>query len=253
MRLVSIGDSFTEGVGDERDDGSVRGWADFVATGLAISEGAPIEYANLAIRGKLMEPIVREQLEPALALEPTMLTFNGGGNDMIRHRANLNRMVTLTEHVITRCLDAGVRPVILSGGDPTRNLPLGRWVRPVGNRLTAAVREMTTRYDVPFADNWSDPELRHPAYWCEDRLHLNASGHRRVAARVLQTLGALPPEEWMTPLTTAIAPPSRMEKVTYYRRYVLPWIGRRLTGRSSGDGRYPKYAQWRTVEPRLAD
>ncbi|WP_420813915.1 SGNH/GDSL hydrolase family protein, partial [Phytoactinopolyspora endophytica] len=110
VRLVSIGDSFTEGVGDELADGTVRGWADLVATGLAIGQGVPIEYANLAIRGKLIEPIVREQLEPALALEPTILTFNGGGNDMVRHRANLDQMLALTENVITRCLDAGVQP-----------------------------------------------------------------------------------------------------------------------------------------------
>ena len=46
----------------------------------------PIEYANLAIRGRLVWPIVEEQLEPALALKPTHLSFNGGGNDMLRPR-----------------------------------------------------------------------------------------------------------------------------------------------------------------------
>ena len=34
---IAIGDSFTEGVGDERRDGSVRGWADLVALGLALA------------------------------------------------------------------------------------------------------------------------------------------------------------------------------------------------------------------------
>ncbi|HNP16184.1 MAG TPA: SGNH/GDSL hydrolase family protein, partial [Terrimesophilobacter sp.] len=32
---AAIGDSFTEGVGDELHDGGVRGWADLVALGLA--------------------------------------------------------------------------------------------------------------------------------------------------------------------------------------------------------------------------
>jgi len=32
----------------------------------------------------------------------------------------------------------------------------------------------------------------------------------------------------------------------YWREYVMPWIGRRLTGRSSGDNRAPKIA---TLEP----
>ena len=43
---VAIGDSFTEGVGDERADGTVRGWADLVATALALA--SPKVQAQLA-------------------------------------------------------------------------------------------------------------------------------------------------------------------------------------------------------------
>ena len=39
---------------------------------------------------------------------------------------------------------------------------------------------------------------------------------------------------------------ARERTVAYWRRYVLPWIGRRLTGRSSGDNRKPKIA---TLQP----
>ena len=53
IRYVAIGDSFSEGVGDELPDGTVRGWADLTALGWANALGAPISYANLAIRGKL--------------------------------------------------------------------------------------------------------------------------------------------------------------------------------------------------------
>jgi len=70
IRYVAIGDSFTEGMGDELPDGRVRGWADLVAQGWADGTGEQIEYANLAIRGKLIAPIVEQQLEPALALKP---------------------------------------------------------------------------------------------------------------------------------------------------------------------------------------
>nr|BFE73131.1 hypothetical protein GCM10020092_064320 [Actinoplanes digitatis] len=58
MRYVAIGDSFTEGMGDELPDGSVRGWADLVAAGLAAELTGEVSYANLAIRGRLLEPIV---------------------------------------------------------------------------------------------------------------------------------------------------------------------------------------------------
>ena len=57
MRYVAVGDSFTEGVGDWRPDGTPRGWADRVAEGLAAYSDEPVTYANLAIRGRLLVPI----------------------------------------------------------------------------------------------------------------------------------------------------------------------------------------------------
>ena len=98
MRYVAIGDSFTEGLGDELPDGSVRGWADRVAAGLAVASGAPVEYANLAIRGRLLEPIVTEQLDAALSLTPppTLMTLNGGGNDMMRPGSESSGVVNIS-------------------------------------------------------------------------------------------------------------------------------------------------------------
>ncbi|MCW2922726.1 MAG: hydrolase family protein, partial [Thermoleophilia bacterium] len=54
IRYAAIGDSFSEGVGDELADGHVRGWTDLVAQGWAEALGEPIEYASFAVRGKLI-------------------------------------------------------------------------------------------------------------------------------------------------------------------------------------------------------
>ncbi|MEY2847735.1 MAG: hypothetical protein RI885_400, partial [Actinomycetota bacterium] len=89
---VAIGDSFTEGVGDEVSGGRVRGWADLVAQGLALASSDPVTYANLAIRGRLLEPIVVEQAPAAIALRPALVSFNGGGNDMLRPRVDIARV-----------------------------------------------------------------------------------------------------------------------------------------------------------------
>ena len=59
---VAIGDSFTEGVGDDLPDGRLRGWADLVAVGLAAAANQPVRYANLAIRGRKLAPIVGKYL-----------------------------------------------------------------------------------------------------------------------------------------------------------------------------------------------
>jgi len=247
VRYVAIGDSFTEGVGDELPDGRTRGWADLVAQGWADASGEAIEYANLAIRGKLVWPIVEEQLEPALALRPTHLSFNGGGNDMLRPRTTVPHIADAFTHVLRRCDEEGVRLILLSGANPSRQLPMGRLIQRRGDMLSRAVVDrMRGRDDVVRALNWPDTDLGSPPFWSEDRLHMNARGHHRVAARVLDALVHEPPEEWW-------ALPERgagsLTGWAYYREHVGPWVRRRLTGTSSGDGRQPKFASWTTVSP----
>ena len=250
VRYVAIGDSFTEGVGDELPDGHVRGWADLVAQGWADAAGEPIEYANLAIRGKLVWPIVEQQLEPALALKPTHLSFNGGGNDMLRPRTSVASIVEAFDTVLRRCDEEGVQLIVLSGADPTRQLPMRRVIQRRGDLLSHAVEaRLSSRSDVVRAWNWFDEELASPPYWSEDRLHMNSRGHHRVAARVLDALGLEVPAAWwsLPPLPGAGA-----RGAAYYREHVGPWVRRRLTGTSSGDGRTAKFAQWTEFSPSAA-
>lgn len=249
IKLVAIGDSFTEGVGDERADGSVRGWADLTAEGIAQATGAPIQYANLAIRGRLIAPILEEQLEPAIALRPTHVTFNGGGNDMLRPGTNMASIIAATEGALTRIREARVEPLLLAGANPTGGLPNGSSVSRKGAELTLAAGEVAERLGVRFSNNWSDPELALSQYWSRDRLHLAAVGHHRVAANVLRTLGFDAPADWVV-TADPLAVPTVRDQLAYTREHVLPWIGRRLTGRSSGDGRSAKYPEFVTVAPR---
>jgi lysophospholipase L1-like esterase len=256
VRFVAIGDSFTEGVGDVLPDGRLRGWADLVAAGLsaALAErGEPVEYANLAIRGRLLRPIVTEQLDAALALDPVadLLTLNGGGNDMLRPGVRLDQLLEMTEHAIRRCLEAGVRPVLLSGADPTAQLPLGRLVHRRAEYLTNGLADVCARHGVTLVNCFADQEIRAAHYWTTDRLHLNSRGHERVAGLVLHALGFAPAP---APAPRAAAPVLTNAQglgtnARYYREHVLPWINRRLRGRSSGDNRDPKHPAWHSVTP----
>ncbi|MFG6401358.1 MULTISPECIES: SGNH/GDSL hydrolase family protein [unclassified Microbacterium] len=248
IRFVAIGDSFTEGVGDDLPGGAVRGWADLAAQGWADAVGAPLSYANLAIRGKLAWPIVEEQLEPALALKPTHLSFNGGGNDMLRPRADMAHIADSFSRVMARCEEEGVRVIFLSGANPSPHLPLGRMVQRRGDGLSVAVLERIADHpDVIRALNWPDRELSERPFWAADRLHMNARGHHRVAARVLDALGHTPPSTWWSlPEDHGVIVP---QGAAYYREHVAPWVRRRLTGRSSGDGRTAKFPEWVELTP----
>jgi len=237
---AAIGDSFTEGVGDELDDGRVRGWADLVAAGLAAAASDTVTYANLAIRGRLLGPIVASQLDPALALKPELLTINGGGNDVMRPRVSITGVADQIAAAVERATSTGTRVVFVSGANPTQHLPLGASIERRGNLLAAAVEERFASLDVTHVNNWVDDELADIRFWSRDKLHLNPRGHARVAANVLAALGL--------PAIDAPEIPDIPKQRTseYYREYVLPWIGRRLTGRSSGDNREPKSA---TLQP----
>lgn len=246
IRIVSLGDSFTEGLGDVWPDGQERGWADRVAVALAAARpDEEVLYANLAIRGRLIGRIIDEQLPAALALDPkpTHLTFNGGGNDMLRPGFGLARLRALTEGVLDACADAGVFAVILSGPVPSEHLPAGKRMLTLGGALCDEVADLVSgRKGALFVDNFSDVEARRPLYWSEDRLHLNSLGHARVAARVLQELDVAAD----FPDVAGAAPPltGGRAELAYWRAHVLPWIGRRVRGKSSGDGRDPKYPAW---------
>ncbi|MBC7591358.1 MAG: SGNH/GDSL hydrolase family protein [Salinibacterium sp.] len=241
---VAIGDSFTEGVGDELPDGSVRGWADLVAHGLALASSDTVTYANLAIRGRLLEPIATGQLEAAIALKPTLLSINGGGNDIMRPRVSIDSIADQLLAAVDTAVSAGIHVVLASGANPTRHIPLGAAIEKRGNQLALAVQQRVPGEGVTWVDNWADGELAQLRYWSVDKLHLNSAGHARVAGNVLAALGIPIP----SPATfdSEIAHPRTS---AYWREYVLPWVGRRLTGRSSGDNREPKSATLQPVIP----
>jgi lysophospholipase L1-like esterase len=176
---------------------------------------------------------------------PTLISLNGGGNDMMRRGADVMRLVRLIEGAIERCDAAGVRLMVLSGADPSDHLPLGRVLRRRAEQLTAAVQELTARHGVLLVDCFNDTELRRAGYWSADRLHLNAAGHRRVAGLVLAALGVADAEHRLD--ENAAAARGLLVHARYYRQHVLPWVVRRVRGRSSGDGRAAKYPAWTSL------
>lgn len=241
---VAIGDSFTEGVGDDLPDGRVRGWADLVAHGLALASSDPVLYANLAIRGRLLAPIVDEQLDAAIALRPQLLSINGGGNDILRPRLSIESIADRLEAAVDRATSSGIHVVLATGANPTGNLPLGSVFHARGDQLADAVLRRLPKNGVTLVDNWADAELADIRYWSRDKLHLNPHGHRRVAGNVLAALEVSIPDAG----ADQIVDEPRQRTAAYWREYVLPWIGRRLTGRSSGDDRLPKIATLQPVE-----
>ncbi|APU39229.1 MULTISPECIES: SGNH/GDSL hydrolase family protein [unclassified Streptomyces] len=238
--FVAVGDSFTEGMSDLLPDGSYRGWADLLAARLAAREPG-FRYANLAVRGKLIGQIARDQVPVAAAMGADVVTLVGGLNDALRPKVDMGRVRDHLEESVELLAPSCKKLVLMRS--PGRNGPVMERFRPRMEQLFATIDELAARHGALVVDLYGAPVLADPRMWDVDRLHLTAEGHRRVAEAVWQTLG-LPSElDWRTELAAAEPPgwtARRSQDLSFARQHLLPWIGRRLTGRSSGDGRPAK-------------
>ncbi|MFE4378677.1 SGNH/GDSL hydrolase family protein [Streptomyces cyaneofuscatus] len=236
--LVAVGDSFTEGMSDLLPDGTYRGWADVLASRLA-SRSPGFRYANLAVRGKLISQIVDEQVGAAAAMQADVVTLVGGLNDTLRPKCDMGMVRGRLEEAVERLAPSCKQLVLMRS--PGRNGPVFDRFRPRMEALFALIDDLAGRHGAAVVDLYSAPSLSDPRMWDADRLHLAAEGHRRVAEAVWQTLG-LPPElDWQAPVPASLPPRwanRRADDIRFARRHLGPWIGRRLTGRSSGDGRW---------------
>lgn len=241
-RYVALGDSFTEGVGDPDPlaPNGLRGWADRFAEVLA-SRADDFGYANLAIRGRKLRTIVDEQVEPALALRPDLVTMYAGANDIMRPRVDIDDLASAYDGAVEKVAATGARILLFTAFDPGHTAvhkPFrGRWAL-----YNEAVREVADKHGATIVDYWRMREFRDWGFWGADRLHMNAAGHQRMAIRVLDRIG-------VTHDLAALAPvehpelsrrEERRANLAWARTHAVPWVHRRLTGRSSGDGITPK-------------
>ncbi|MFL6089332.1 MAG: SGNH/GDSL hydrolase family protein [Aeromicrobium sp.] len=251
-RYVAIGDSFTEGVGDPdptRPNGW-RGWADRFAEALAVAAGPDFGYANLAIRGRKLPAIVDEQVEPALALKPDLVTIHGGGNDVLRPRVDMDGLAAKYEDAVGRLVGGGAHVVMFTIADPGPNsmMSLIRGRMAIFNEW---VREIADRHDATVVDLWRMHGWKPAEILDEDRLHLNAVGHQGIAIAVLDALGL---EHDLVPLVPDVTPllskaEQRRADLDWARTHLVPWVGRRVAGRSSGDGVSPKRPALAPISP----
>jgi lysophospholipase L1-like esterase len=251
-RFVAIGDSFTEGMSDKHPSGhGYRGWADRLAEHL--SEINPeLQYANLAIRGRLTERIVREQIPAALQMEPDLVSFACGVNDLMRREFSFDEWLTLYEGGVRQLRESGADVLITAFGDPTgRPGFLPTWV-PRYEMLNRATVDIAARYECYLVDFWPRKPLDRDVYWSDDRLHLSSLGHQVTAELAATALGvpfsADSHVHDADPALTWIA--RRSQDALWLGKHAVPWLGRRILGRSSGDGITEKRPQLAPVRSR---
>ena len=241
-RYVAVGDSQTEGLGDGDDLLGYRGFADRLAEILAA--GSPeLLYANLAVRGRLAAGVKAEQLEPALALRPDLVTVMAGMNDLVRPGFDAARVAADLEEMFAALTAAGATVVTVTYPDIGRISPLARRAVPRVLDLNARIREAAARHGALVLDTFPQAATVDPRLWSQDRLHASPLGHARIASGMADVLGVPGHSGWAAPLPPrpARSAVSRAAaEVGWAATFLGPWAVRRIRGRSSGDGRVAK-------------
>lgn len=244
-RFVAIGDSFTEGVGDPNPlyPNGVRGWGDRVARQLGRADDR-WRYANLAIRSKYLGEVVTEQVDTALAMRPTVLTFYAGGDDMLTARVNMAAVMDLYEDTIRRLTASGAQLVLFTADDATR----GPILEPVRRRIAFfnnTVRDLARDTGAILIDHDRMSEFSDRRLWSFDRIHMSRHGHKLLAAAVLAELGI--PHTLELPVMAPFEPRPVLQAVREESRWVcsevVPLIQRRVSGIREGDTLTPKWPE----------
>jgi lysophospholipase L1-like esterase len=238
---VALGDSFTEGLSDPAPGGGFLGWADRLA-GLLAAVVPDFRYANIALRGKMMQEIADEQVPIVRQEKPALVTLCAGGNDIVTPGKDVDETAELFEQAVIEIKAAGCDLVIFSGPDP-KSQPLVRRFRGKVAIYNGHLRAIADRHGAILVDLWAMDVLRDRRAWSDDRLHFSTEGHRRIALRTAEVLGLAVTEDWRIPLPPA-TPMSwargRRADLVWTKTHLLPWVRRQLTGESAGDGLAPK-------------
>ena len=103
-------------------------------------------YANLAIRGRKLAPIVAEQVDAAIALEPDLITVHGGGNDVLRPRVDIDALAATYDAAVARLVATGARVVMFTAarrrnaGTTPAVLSVTRRLIVLNSQVTCALR-----------------------------------------------------------------------------------------------------------------
>lgn len=248
-RFLALGDSLTEGLSDKYPDGTYRGWADRVADGLA-EQHEDFTYANLAVRGKLLEQVISDQVTAALPLidgESTVVSFHAGANNILRPKLDVESVVENYRDAVSTLTATGAKVLVFTVREVSnpksktefywneRFGPFNNNVRKVAADTGAILMDANSR------EVFGDPRML-----AKDRLHLSSEGHRRVAAAVLSELGMPHDPDFadpMPPYRKSPAPIRLLGTAAWGVGFLVPWAIRRVTGKSSGDGRTAKYPE----------
>ncbi|OTW60919.1 lipase [Bacillus cereus] len=187
-RFVAIGDSFTEGIGDEVEGIALKSWVDHF---VQLCE-KDIEYANFAKRGLVTEEIRLQQLEKALTFNPDLVSLIAGANDVLKGRWNHDAYKNDMEFMIDTLSKAGADIIIANLPDFTVRLPFASEKKQeIKEQLLEAnevIHSLSREYKLHHVDFWNHHLVNDNTLWSKDLIHPNSKGYVKVAELIFSSL-----------------------------------------------------------------
>jgi hypothetical protein len=196
----------------------------------------------------LIGQVVEDQLPTALRFITgfdTLVSFHAGANDALRPGYQASIAIPLYQDAVRLIAKSGATVMLFTVLENTGNKGKGAelWQKRF-SEFNNGVRAVGAEVGAIVVDANQETFFSDRRFLAFDRLHLNAEGHHRVAQAVLERINLPFNTAWRTPLPPLKKTPWIIEKgvtVAWFFVFALPWIIRRIQGKSSGDGRSAKY------------
>ncbi|MBG0962352.1 SGNH/GDSL hydrolase family protein [Bacillus tropicus] len=187
-RFVAIGDSFTEGIGDEVEGIALKSWVDHFVELCAFD----IEYANFAKRGLVTNEIRSQQLEKALTFKPDLVSLIAGANDVLKGRWNHQAYKNDMEFMIDKLSKTDADIIIANLPDFTVRLPFSSEKKQkLKEQLLEAnevILSLSREYKLHYIDFWNNHLVNDNMLWSTDFIHPNSKGYVKVAELIFNSL-----------------------------------------------------------------
>ncbi len=177
---VAIGDSLTEGYGDDVLGYETSPFPEHLANMLGIQTRH-----NLGVSGLRSDEILMTQIKKALALNPDLISITAGGNDMLQRKWNKKRFeANMRQMLELACQDSRV---VLTCSLPDLFVhlqvsPIKKWVgRRWLHEYNQIMNHLASEYNTYHIDFYSHDLAKDFSIWSQDSVHPNAKGYFEIA------------------------------------------------------------------------
>lgn len=252
LRLATLGDSTTVGIGDPVS-GGWRGWAVHLADALRSTHH--VSLCNTAISGATTTVVREQQLDTALAHRPDLASVMVGINDTLKSTWDSERLRDDLLTIAAALDGVGATLMTVRFHDHGEVLGLPRFLRRPLQRRIAVVNEayddIQRRHGGIRLDLAGRPELTRRECWSIDRFHPSEIGHRALARAFAEQLNRHGHDVDLPSLEPAGGcPPSWQRDAAWMVGEGIPWVGRRARDL----GPWAARRAWggvRTLDPRV--